>query len=81
MAWRIVYLDRILFLISSLINILGFKLIVIGLILTLYLTSKRIRNWYNQRKKLIEFSKTLPGPPTLPLIGNALQFACSPDGK
>ncbi|XP_015609095.1 cytochrome P450 4C1 isoform X2 [Cephus cinctus] len=39
--------------------------------------AKVILEWRNRRIRLIEFSKKLPGPPTLPLIGNALAFACS----
>ncbi|CAB0043925.1 unnamed protein product [Trichogramma brassicae] len=32
-----------------------------------------------KRKNLIRLASKLPGPPTVPLIGNALHFACRPD--
>lgn len=36
-----------------------------------------------QRKwiKLLRFAFTLPGPYALPFFGNALNFACKPEGK
>ncbi|XP_033225974.1 cytochrome P450 4C1-like [Belonocnema kinseyi] len=54
-------------------------LVLTGIILTVIVSSKELKNWYNRRKILIKFAKTLPGPPTLPLIGNAFQFSCSPE--
>ncbi|XP_023317970.1 cytochrome P450 4C1-like isoform X2 [Trichogramma pretiosum] len=32
-----------------------------------------------KRRNLIRLASKLPGPPTIPLIGNALHFACRPD--
>ncbi|KAJ8672746.1 hypothetical protein QAD02_004006 [Eretmocerus hayati] len=35
--------------------------------------------WYKGRARLLYLASKLPGPPTIPVIGNALQFACNPD--
>ncbi|XP_015117288.1 cytochrome P450 4c3 isoform X2 [Diachasma alloeum] len=40
---------------------------------------KSLRDFWIRRAALLKFAMTLPGPSTLPLLGNALQFAVSPD--
>ncbi|XP_063991337.1 cytochrome P450 4C1-like [Diachasmimorpha longicaudata] len=35
---------------------------------------RNIRDYFHRRSKFIEFAKTLPGPPTLPVLGNALEL-------
>ncbi|XP_012281710.1 cytochrome P450 4C1 [Orussus abietinus] len=44
--------------------------------IVLWLT-KSLRKWWHQRVKMLKLAASLPGPPALPIIGNALSFACS----
>ncbi|XP_048505977.1 cytochrome P450 4C1-like [Athalia rosae] len=59
-------------------SIVGFLLTACGLLLGVSL-SKRVRNWRQKRFKFLKLAAKLPGPPALPLIGNALYFACGSD--
>ncbi|XP_012269784.2 cytochrome P450 4C1-like [Athalia rosae] len=56
----------------------GFLLAACGLLLGVWL-SKRVLNWRQKRFKFLKLAAKLPGPPALPLIGNALYFACGSD--
>ncbi|XP_063983081.1 cytochrome P450 4C1-like [Diachasmimorpha longicaudata] len=38
-----------------------------------------IKSWCIHQLELLKFARSLPGPSTLPLLGNALQFAVHPD--
>ncbi|CAG9559212.1 unnamed protein product [Danaus chrysippus] len=36
-------------------------------------------HWRYKNRKLLEISKKIPGPPTIPILGNALYFMCRPE--
>ncbi|XP_046734966.1 uncharacterized protein LOC124404677 [Diprion similis] len=56
----------------------GFLMAAIVILCGIWM-SKKVRDWSQKQLKLLKLGLKLPGPPALPLIGNALQFACSPD--
>lgn len=37
--------------------------------------------WRLSRRRMYELAEKLPGPPGLPIIGNALDFTGTPNGK
>ncbi|XP_014212912.1 cytochrome P450 4C1-like [Copidosoma floridanum] len=54
-------------------------LVSVCLLLLAYSFWRKIKKWSQDRARMIRLASKLPGPATLPLIGNALQFACGPD--
>ncbi|XP_012269785.2 cytochrome P450 4C1-like [Athalia rosae] len=55
----------------------GFLMAVCGLLLGAIWLSKGVQDWRHRRLKFLKLAAKLPGPPALPLIGNALHVACS----
>lgn len=53
---------------------------IITLLVGVWLSIK-FKGWYQERARMLYLASKLPGPPTIPLLGNALQFACGPEGK
>ncbi|XP_046964447.1 cytochrome P450 4C1-like [Vanessa cardui] len=45
----------------------------IGLLLAIWL------RWRCKNRRLLEMARKIPGPPTIPLFGNALKFMCQPE--
>lgn len=37
--------------------------------------------WRYKNRRLLAMAETIPGPPALPFLGNALKFMCQPEGK
>lgn len=66
-------------LIKKLFTALFFTLTIV--LLMGFYVSKRFKKWYEERTKTFHLASKLPGPPTLPLLGNALLFACKPEGN
>ncbi|KAF7998237.1 hypothetical protein HCN44_009635 [Aphidius gifuensis] len=57
-------------------SLIGYLLAIAAIIISYYCCNNIFNYWFN-RAKLLKFALTLPGPPTLPFIGNALEFAVS----
>ncbi|XP_043278375.1 cytochrome P450 4c3-like isoform X2 [Venturia canescens] len=51
-------------------------LTVISIVLIGIYFWKNISKWWWQRTRLIAFASRLPGPRAIPMLGNALEFAC-----
>ncbi|XP_015518466.2 cytochrome P450 4C1-like [Neodiprion lecontei] len=56
----------------------GFFLVAIGILCGVWMSMK-MQEWLQKQLKLLKLGLKLRGPPALPFIGNALQFACSPE--
>ncbi|XP_058808693.1 cytochrome P450 4C1-like [Phymastichus coffea] len=54
-------------------------LIITSFFLTTVWILKKAKALYKERTRMIKLAAKLPGPPTLPILGNALQFACKPE--
>lgn len=57
---------------------IAFLVAVIGILFGVWF-SKGVQDWRQKRLKFLKLASMLSGPPALPLIGNALRFACHPD--
>lgn len=38
-------------------------------------------HWRYKNRRLLEMSTKIPGPPTIPILGNAFYFMCRPEGN
>ncbi|XP_011315413.1 cytochrome P450 4C1 isoform X2 [Fopius arisanus] len=52
--------------------------LIAGALAAVYLWTST-RSYFRRRYALVKFARSLPGPPTLPLLGNALEFAVNPE--
>ncbi|XP_046467757.1 cytochrome P450 4C1-like isoform X1 [Neodiprion pinetum] len=66
-------------LIASLPGQWGISTVTVGLLIATWFLADGFREWCHKEWRFLRSAVLIPGPPALPLIGNALKFACNGD--